>query len=208
MPVVTSERYKSQLVGMGVSVVEFDENGVATRIVQRMNDHVDEPIDDGVVAQARKLPDHFNVIEDHEIKAWAAGRAEDPMADPELYDLPAFASPEAEPPATLHDPEAEAAACAAEGCPAVAPAPTGEGETERRKRALALARQKNSTGPEFDAIGASGPVNVRKWERKELARMNKTDLLGIVRRYDIAVDAGATNAEIRAAISDALQLKE
>ena len=120
MPVVTSKRYQSQRVGMGEAVVEFDENGIAQRIVQRMNDVVDEPIDDGVVAQARGLPDHFTIIEDDQ-------------AEPNLALLATEARREAEARAI------ERAACAAEGCPEAAPEPPVTGsELARMKKAHLL----------------------------------------------------------------------
>lgn len=102
MPVVTSKRYRNQDVGMGISVVHFDEEGIATHIVQVGNEKTYKLVDAGVVAQARGLPSHFDIIEDHEIVASgvSVGDPQGYPAEDDEYEVP--------PPVVVFDDELQA----------------------------------------------------------------------------------------------------
>ena len=69
MPIVTSEIFKDQNVGIAGVTVYFDAEGVGTQIVKRGAEDCIALVDEAVAAKARQMPKHFTVIEDHEIVA-------------------------------------------------------------------------------------------------------------------------------------------
>lgn len=126
MPRIISKRFAGQTLALTDAAVRFDDDGNAVGIVRRGTEWLSEsePLDEAVIAKARKMSDHFTVVEDEEPEELVV---EPPTSCPTIPDV------EPEPPEAPEAPE--------EAITETTPAPLPANLSALRKpRLVALAR--------------------------------------------------------------------